>query len=212
MHLTDREQERLLLAAGADLARRRLARGSRLGAAEAIALVCDEILEWAWDGVDYDEVLARAAGVVPREALLPGVAALVPFVQVEALFPYGSVLVHVAEPFGARGEETPGAIRPGSARVELAPGRARGTAHIENVGHAPIWVSSHTPLRGLNEALRIELPATPEAPGWRLDLPAGMSRRFDPGEIAQVDVVALEAGPVGIAPNSEPSDGEHSDD
>lgn len=200
MHLTDREQERLLLAAGADLARRRLARGSRLGAAEAVALVCDEILEWAWDGVDYEEVLARAAGVVPREALLPGVAALVPFVQVEALFPYGSVLVHIAEPFGPRNEETPGAVRPGSARVELAPGRVRSTARLENVGHAPIWVSSHTPLVGLNEALRIELPATPDAAGWRLDLPAGMSRRFDPGEVVPVDVVALEGRPTASAP------------
>src|SRR5437868_13808554 len=32
MHLTPRERERLLLAAAADLARRRLARGARLGA------------------------------------------------------------------------------------------------------------------------------------------------------------------------------------
>lgn len=206
MHLTDREQERLLLAAGADLARRRLARGSRLGAAEAIALVCDEILEWAWDGVPYEEVLARAAGVLPRDALLPGVAALVPFVQVEALFPYGSVLVHVADPFGPRSEGMPGAVRPGSARVDLAPGRARNTARLENVGHAPIWISSHTPLTGLNAALLIELPPGPDAAGWRLDLPAGMSRRFDPGQVAQVGVVALAGRPIDTAPDRD--DGE----
>ena len=60
MHLTPREQERLLLAAAADLARRRLARGAPLGATEAVALVCDEICELAWDGVPLAEVIERA--------------------------------------------------------------------------------------------------------------------------------------------------------
>jgi len=100
MHLTPREQERLLLAAAADLARRRLARGARLGATEAVALVCDEICEWAWDGVDLAEVIERARAVVPARALLPGAGALVPVLEVEALFPWGSTLVHVDAPFG----------------------------------------------------------------------------------------------------------------
>ena len=64
MHLTPREHERLLLAAGADLARRRLARGALLGAPEAVALVCDEICELAWDGLRYDDVVAHAREVV----------------------------------------------------------------------------------------------------------------------------------------------------
>jgi len=100
MHLTPRERERLLLAAAADLARRRLARGARLGATEAVALVCDEICEWAWDGVDLAEVIERARTVVPAAALLPGAGALVPVLEVEALFPWGSTLVHVDAPFG----------------------------------------------------------------------------------------------------------------
>ena len=61
MHLTPREQERLLLAAAADLARRRLARGARLGATEAVALVCDEICEMAWDGVPLPDIVAAPA-------------------------------------------------------------------------------------------------------------------------------------------------------
>src|SRR3954464_3183056 len=44
----------------AGLARRRLARGALLGATEAIALVCDEVLEMAWDGVPIDEIVERA--------------------------------------------------------------------------------------------------------------------------------------------------------
>src|SRR4051812_3336559 len=98
MHLTPREQERLTLFTAAELARRRLARGAFLGASEAIALVCDEVLEMAWDGVPIDEVVDRARQIVPTEQLLPGVAAAVPSVQVEALFPSGTSLVHVEAP------------------------------------------------------------------------------------------------------------------
>ena len=98
MHLTPREQERLLLAAAADLARRRLARGAPLGATEAVALVCDEICELAWDGVALETVIERARVVIPAAALLPGVASLVPVLEVEALFPWGTTLVHVDAP------------------------------------------------------------------------------------------------------------------
>jgi urease subunit gamma/beta len=99
VHLTPREQERLLLAAAADLARRRLARGAPLGATEAVALVCDEICELAWDGAALDTVIERARLVIPAAALLPGVASLVPVLEVEALFPWGTTLVHVDRPF-----------------------------------------------------------------------------------------------------------------
>jgi urease gamma subunit len=111
VHLTPREHERLLLAAAAGLARRRLARGAPLGATEAVALVCDEVCELAWDGVPLPEVIDRARAVIPPAALLPGVAALVPVIEVEALFPWGSTLVHVDAPFAEHQE--PGGEVPG---------------------------------------------------------------------------------------------------
>jgi urease beta subunit len=37
--------------------------------------------------------------VIPAAALLPGVASLVPVLEVEALFPWGTTLVHVDRPF-----------------------------------------------------------------------------------------------------------------
>src|ERR1700751_6156704 len=101
MHLTPREEERLLLAAAADLARRRLARGTGLGATEAVALVCDEVCEMAWDGVPLPDIVARARSVVPLSALLPRVPSLVPGLEVEARVPWGSTLVPVDAPFGA---------------------------------------------------------------------------------------------------------------
>jgi len=189
MHLTPREQERLLMAAGADLARRRLARGAPLGASEAIALVCDEICELAWDDRPLAEVIEAARDVVPAEALLPGVAGAVPSIEVEALFPHGSVLVHVGAPFGDPPGDGPGAIRPAGNGIELAPGRHRETATLHNTGTQPIWVSSHVPLGRLNAALEVSLP-DPER--YRLDLPAGQALLVEPGARQAVDVVVIE--------------------
>lgn len=192
MHLTPREQERLLLASAADLARRRLGRGSRLGASEAVALVCDEVLEMAWDGLDLEGIVERARRLIPRDRLLPDVAALVPVIQVEALFPYGTVLVHIAQPFGPAPPGGAGAVCPGGEEVELAPGRERGSAVLRNTGELPIWVSSHVPLNGLNPALQVDLA---DAGHFRLDVAAGVAVRVNPGEARTVDVVRMEGDP-----------------
>ena len=191
MHLTPREQERLLLASGADLARRRLARGARLGAPEAVALVCDEICELAWDGLSYDEVVACAREVLHPGQLVDGVPSAVPALQVEALFPHGSVLVHVDAPFGPPPADGPGAVRPAAGDIELAPGRERAAAVLRNTGPSVIWVSSHVPLDRLNPALDVQLPASGR---YRLDVAAGSAVRVDPGAQREVAVVRIGGG------------------
>ena len=183
MHLTPRERERLLLAAAADLARRRLARGAPLGSTEAVALVCDEICELAWDGVLLAAVIERARTVIPPAALLPGVAGLVPVIEVEALFPWGSTLVHVDAPFGTgqpyrhprddaeRGQLTPappgshapGAVLASTGTIELAPGAVRRTAWLHNTGPRDLWISSHFPLDQVNPAVRVRVAGETEA-------------------------------------------------
>jgi urease subunit gamma/beta len=177
MHLTPREHERLLLAAAADLARRRLARGAALGATEAVALVCDEVCELAWDGLPLEEVIARARTVIPPGSLLPGVAALAPVIEVEALFPWGSTLVHVAAPFTEDQEQAdperlrlapaaphaPGAVLPRDGVIELAAGAARRTALLHNTGPRDVWISSHFPLGEVNPAVRVRLVGEDEA-------------------------------------------------
>jgi urease subunit gamma/beta len=191
VHLTPREQERLLLAGGADLARRRLARGARLGGPDAVALVCDGICEMAWDEVPYEDVIARARELLRPEQLVDGVAAAVPALQVEALFPYGSVLVHIDAPFGPPPPDGPGAVRSAPGEVALAPGRERTSAVLLNTGSLPIWVSSHVPLDRLNPALVVRI----SAPGrHRLDVPAGTAVRLDPGVEREVAVVRIEGG------------------
>jgi urease subunit gamma/beta len=207
VHLTPRERERLLLAAAADLARRRLARGAPLGATEAVALVCDEICELAWDGIALETVIERARGVIPAAALLPGVAALVPVLEVEALFPWGTTLVHVDRPFpdsdGARGRA--GEVRSAPGQITLAPGAPRRTVVLLNTGHRDVWISSHFPLDQVNPAVEIrfadeaetgsvrptdlvgrdsasgDAAARPPA-GYRLDLPAGEALLLPPGQ------------------------------
>jgi urease subunit gamma/beta len=189
VHLTPRERERLLLAAAADLARRRLARGAPLGATEAVALVCDEICEMAWDGVPLAEVIARARGVIAPEALLPGVASLVPVIEVEALFPWGSTLVHVDAPF--RSEETDlyiertGATLPAPGSIELAAGAARRSVVLRNTGPRDVWISSHFPLDQVNAAVEV----TGSVADCRLDLPAGEALLLRPGERREAVVV-----------------------
>lgn len=187
MHLSPREHERLLLAAGADLARRRLARGALLGAPEAVALVCDEICEHAWDGLPYEDVVTRAREVVKPDQLVDGVPAAVPALQVEALFPHGSVLVHVDAPFGPPPVDGPGAVRVADGNVELAPGRERATAVLHNTGALPVWVSSHVPLDQLNPALQVSAPKG----RYRLDVPAGTAVRVDAGAEREVAVVRV---------------------
>lgn len=193
MHLTPREQERLLLSSAADLARRRLARGALLGAPDAVALVCDEVCEMAWDGVPLTDVVRRARTLVPSASLVPGVAAAVPSLQVEALFPHGTVLVHVAEPFGAAEppEQGPGAVLAAHERVDIAPGRRRAVATLHNTGGLPVWVSSHVPLGHLNPAVTVVLHERDEPDGFRLDVPAGSAVLVSPGERREVEVVAI---------------------
>ena len=159
MHLTPRERERLLLAAAADLARRRLARGARLGATEAVALVCDEACEMAWDGIPLEDVIERARQVIAPGSLLPGVAGLVPVIEVEALFPWGTTLVHIDAPFGRRSPASFSPERPGAVRAPSRRHRARPR------GGAPGGpVAEHRPAGRVD---LLPLPAEPGQPGCR---------------------------------------------
>jgi len=213
MHVTARERERLLLAAAADLARRRLARGARLGATEAVALVCDEACEMAWDGIPLQEVIDRARRVVAPGSLLPGVAGLVPVIEVEALFPWGTTLVHIDAPFAASpspAPERPGAVRALTGDIELASGAARRVARLRNTGPRDVWISSHFPLSQVNPAVEVSAAGGPRQAGgqaglgghWHLDLPAGEALLLRAGEEREAAVVAGERAGDSVAGDS----------
>jgi urease subunit gamma len=98
LHLTPREQEKLLIVVAADLARRRQARGLKLNYPEAVAILSAEVLEAARDGKTVAEVMSAGAKILTRDQLMDGVAEMIHEVQVEATFPDGTKLVTIHDP------------------------------------------------------------------------------------------------------------------
>jgi urease beta subunit len=72
--------------------------------------------------------------------------------------------------------------------IELNAGRATCTVEVKNTGDRPIQVGAHFHFFETNRALVFNREA---AYGMRLDLPAGTAVRFEPGEVKQVQLVAL---------------------
>lgn len=98
MHLTPREQERLLIYVAADVARKRRARGLKLNYPEAIAILTADILEWARDGKSVAEIMTLGTNILTGDDVMPGIAEMIHEVQVEATFPDGTKLVTVHDP------------------------------------------------------------------------------------------------------------------
>jgi len=98
MHLTPREQERLMIYVAAEVARKRRARGLKLNYPEAIAILTADILEWARDGKPVAEIMALGTRILTGNDVMPGIAEMIHEVQVEATFPDGTKLVTVHDP------------------------------------------------------------------------------------------------------------------
>ena len=98
MHLTQREQERLLIYTASEVARKRQARGLKLNYPEALAIITAEILEWARDGKTVAEIMTLGATVLKKSDVMEGIAEMIHEVQVEATFPDGTKLVTVHQP------------------------------------------------------------------------------------------------------------------
>jgi urease subunit beta len=82
----------------------------------------------------------------------------------------------------------PGEIRTGDGEIALNAGRARIELEVLNTGDRPIQVGSHFHFADVNAALEFDRAA---AAGFRLDVPAGTSVRFEPGASRAVTLVAL---------------------
>ncbi len=98
MHLSPREQEKLLIVVAADLARRRQGRGLKLNYPETVAIITYEILEGARDGKSVSELMSYGSTLLTRNDVMDGVADMIHEVQVEATFPDGTKLVTVHQP------------------------------------------------------------------------------------------------------------------
>ena len=189
MRLTAWEEERLLIFTAAELARRRQSRGIRLNAPEAVAVICDAMLEAARDGAGYEDVLAAGRSSLGPDDVLDGVREIVDEVRLEVLLGDGTRLVVLADPLasGATVADGPGAIVPaGAPSSRIAEPRERRHVVVRNTSRRVVRVSSHFPFDEVNSRLTFDRST---AAGFHLDLPAGASERWAPGEEKRVELV-----------------------
>lgn len=98
MHFTPRETDKLLILTLALIAQRRKDQGLKLNHPETVALISAAALEGARAGKTVEEVMESGRSVVTRDDVMEGVAELIPYVQVEAVFVDGSRLVTIHNP------------------------------------------------------------------------------------------------------------------
>lgn len=195
MRLTAWEEERLLVFSAAELARRHRDAGLLLNAPEAIALICDALFEAARAGLGYEAVEEAGRAAVDPAEVMDGVRELVDEVRLEVVFGDGTRLIVLSDPIGRPGipldADGPGAIRAvestdDRAEAHVADPRPTIDLEVRSASARVIRVSSHYPFHRVNPRLMFDRAA---AEGFRLDLPAGASMRWAPGETHTVRLV-----------------------
>src|ERR1041385_35912 len=153
MHLTPREQERLMIYVAAEVARKRRARGLALNYPEAIAILTADILEWARDGKSVAEIMTLGTTILTSADVMPGIAEMIHEVQVEATFPDGTKLVTVHDPIPATDR-----VKPGESLLEKQPiqanvGRRVDRIVVKHTGDRPVQIGSPYHFFEVNHAL-----------------------------------------------------------
>lgn len=189
------EEERLLIFAAAELARRRRAAGLRLNHPEAVAVICDAMLEKARAGGSYTEVEAAGRRAVEPDEVLDGVRELLDEVRLEVLLGDGARVIALVDPLD-RGVPPdplgPGALRIGDpADIEVNAARETIDLVVTSRSRRLVRVSSHYPFDRVNARLDFDREA---ARGFRLDLPAGSYAGWAPGESKSVRLVRYAGG------------------
>ena len=195
MMLTPTEIERLTIFTAAELARKRRSKGLALNHPEAVALISDEILEGAREGRRVAELMSFGSTLLTSDDVMPGVAELMPMIQVEGTFPDGTKLVTVHDPIrpgqkkiDKSDQVVPGELFPADGEIEINAGRQKTGIKVVNTGDRPIQVGSHYHFFETNAALEFDREA---AYGMHLDIPAGTAVRFEPGESKEVPLTTF---------------------
>jgi urease subunit gamma/beta len=181
--------ERLTIYVAAELARKHKAKGLPLNHPEAVAFIVDEILEGAREGRSVADLIAWGSTLLSSDDVMPGVAHLMPMIQVEGTFPDGTKLVTIHDPIRpgkrkrAKDEVVPGEIIAADGDIEINAGRRKATLKVVNTGDRPIQIGSHYHFFETNKALDFDRE---KSFGMHLDVPAGTSVRFAPGEAKEV--------------------------
>ncbi|KAJ9272381.1 hypothetical protein DTO212C5_1566 [Paecilomyces variotii] len=220
MQLIPKELDKLVITQLGFLAQRRLARGVRLNHAEATALISANLQELIRDGNHtVADLMSIGKTMLGRRHVLPSVVSSLVELQVEGTFTTGTYLVTVHHPISTddgdlekalygsflpippkeafpdidpsdyEPEKMPGAVIPvKNKRVVLNEGRKRIKLKVMSKGDRPIQVGSHFHFIETNPELHFDRI---KAYGYRLDIPAGTSVRFEPGDTKTVTLVEI---------------------
>ncbi|MCJ1300746.1 Urease [Hypocenomyce scalaris] len=221
MQLVPKELDKLVTSQLGLLAQRRLARGVKLNHAEATALIANNLQELIRDGNHtVADLMSIGKTMLGRRHVMPSVVSTLTELMVEGTFPTGTYLVTVHHPvstddgdlekalYGSflpipskdlfplpdpavyEAKKQPGAVIPvKEGRIILNEGRKRIQLKVTSKGDRPIQVGSHYHLIETNPQLEFDRL---KAYGYRLDIAAGTSVRFEPGDTKTV--VCVEIG------------------
>ncbi|KAK4964646.1 Urease [Elasticomyces elasticus] len=220
MQLAPKELDKLVISQLGLLAQRRLARGVKLNHAEAVALIANNLQELVRDGNhSVADLMAIGKTMLGRRHVLPSVVTSLSALMIEGTFRMGTYLVTVHDPISSDDgdlekalygsflpipskdmfplpdpaeyapEKQPGAIIPvKEGRITLNEGRKRIKLKVVSKGDRPIQVGSHYHFIETNPELEFDRI---RAHGYRLDIPAGTSVRFEPGDSKTVTLVQI---------------------
>ncbi|KAH6900321.1 hypothetical protein B0T10DRAFT_470238 [Thelonectria olida] len=219
MYLVPKELDKLVISQLGLLAQRRLARGVKLNHSEATALIANNLHELIRDGShSVADLMALGSTMLGRRHVMPSVCSTLHEIQVEGTFPTGTYLVTVhnpistedgdlrkalygsflpvpddeAFPLAERDEyepaRQPGAVVAVKSKVAINENRSRIRLRVTSKGDRPIQVGSHYHFIETNPQLEFDRS---RAYGHRLDIPAGTSVRFEPGDTKTVTLVEI---------------------
>jgi len=193
MKLTPKEQDRLTIFTLAELARKRRARGVKLNYPEAVALICDEVMEEARAGRGYDEVITHGMQVLTEADVMEGVPELASKIYIEPLFDDGTKLVVLHHPIRKVGKDIQEKERISEPSlpetITINAGKPTITLTVMNTSDHPVQITSHMPFWEINQRMHFDREL---ARGYRLDIPAGGAIRWEPGETKEVRLCLLK--------------------
>ncbi|KFZ12333.1 hypothetical protein V501_04285 [Pseudogymnoascus sp. VKM F-4519 (FW-2642)] len=219
MHLIPREIDKLVISQLGLLAQRRLARGVRLNHSEACALIANNLQELIRDGNhNVADLMSIGTTMLGRRHVLPAVVSTLKQIQVEGTFPQGTYLVTVQNPISSddgdlnkalygsflpipdadlfkvpedeecTAEKMPGAVIAVKGKIAINKGRKRIQLRVTNHGDRPVQVGSHYHFIETNPHLEFDRI---RSYGYRLDIAAGTSIRFEAGDEKTVTLVEI---------------------
>ncbi|QSZ29503.1 hypothetical protein DSL72_004017 [Monilinia vaccinii-corymbosi] len=219
MHLIPKEIDKLAISQLGLLAQRRLARGVKLNHSEAVALIANNLQELIRDGNHtVADLMSIGATMLGRRHVQPAVCSTLTELMVEGTFPTGTYLVTVHHPISTddgdlakalygsflpipdmdlfplpldveyESTKRPGALIAVKGKIRLNQGRKRTTLRVTSKGDRPIQIGSHYHFIEANPQLEFDRI---KAYGYRLDIAAGTSVRFEPGDTKTVTLVEI---------------------